>query len=175
MQEGKAESINIDSGNYSIGIAQARFNQEITDRLLAGALSALKQSNVSEEHIFHKTVPGSAELPFLLDTFAKEGKCDALIALGCIIKGETDHHYYIATLATQGILKVTLRYHIPVGFGVLTVDTKEQAFVRSGADEHNVGFQAAMAALECAAKQSIQTQMSKSKCQIKSKAQNPNF
>ena len=152
MREGQKKSITIEGSNYTVGIAQARFNREITDRLLRGAFLALKQSNVSQDRIIHQTVPGSAELPFLLDTFAKAGKCNALIALGCIIKGETDHHYYIAKLATQGILEVTLRYHIPIGFGVLTLDTKEQALVRSDSDEYNFGFQAAMAALECLSK-----------------------
>ncbi len=152
MQQGKPERIKINASKLRIAIAQARFNHEITGRLLDGAFLAFKQSNVSEKNIMRETVPGSAELPFLLDAFAKEKKYHALIALGCIIKGETNHYHYISEIATRGILEVTLRYHISIGFGLLTVDTKEQAFARSELNESNVGFQAAIAALECASK-----------------------
>jgi len=142
----------IDGSKLKAGIIQARFNREITDRLLKGALSALDQAGIPKENSIRETVSGSAELPFLLASFAKSGKFDALIALGCLIRGETDHYTYIAKFVTQGIAEVTTRFLIPVGFGVLTVHNQEQALARSKDDESNLGFQAAMAAMENALK-----------------------
>lgn len=142
----------IDGSKLKVGVVQARFNREITDRLAKGAFSACISSRVSKSNIVHETVPGSAELPFLLASFAKSGRFDALVALACLMKGETDHYTYIAQLVTQGIVEVTAYFLIPVGFGVLTVHTQEQALVRSQDDESNLGFQAAMAAMENALK-----------------------
>lgn len=152
MQEGQPNPIPIDGSKLRIAIVQARFNREVTDRLLKGALSALDQAGVVKTNITHETVSGSAELPFLLASFAKSGRFDALVVLGCLIKGETDHYTYIAQLVTQGIGEVSMRFVISVGFGVLTVHTKEQALARSGEGESNLGFQAAMAAVEGATK-----------------------
>ena len=152
MQQGKSESIEINASGLRVAIVQARFNHEVTDRLAMGALEALERSHVLKKNITHETVPGSAELPFLLASFAASGKFDALVALGCLIKGETDHYEYIAKLVTHGIAEVSLRFLIPVGFGVLTVHNKEQAMARCQSGESNLGFQAAMAAMEGALK-----------------------
>lgn len=152
MQGGQGTAINLDGSGLRIAIARARFNGEITERLKEGALRALKIVNVPQDAIFEETIPGSAELPFLLDAFAQTKKFDALIGLSCVIKGETDHYYHVAKLATSGILKVSLMYHIPIGFGVLAVASKEQALERAKDDESNLGFQAAMAVIECALK-----------------------
>lgn len=152
MQTGQGEIPNIDGRRFRVGIVVARFNADITSRTLQGAFLALKQSGVEKANIVQEWVPGSAEVPFMLAEFAKNGTFDALVALSCVLKGETDHYYYVSQLVTQGVLDVSLRYHIPIGFGVLTVETKEQALDRSGEGERNIGFQAAMAALEGASK-----------------------
>ncbi len=152
MQNEKRENIIVDGSILRVGIVQARFNQEITDRLLDGAYAALRQSHVAKKNIVRETVPGSAELPFILEVLAKEGKYDALIALSCIIKGETYHYRHLAEFTARGILEVTLRYHIPIGFGILILYNKDQSLARSEQNEHNAGFQSAMAAVECAAK-----------------------
>lgn len=129
-----------------IGIAAAEFNADITEKLLAGALRVLEQSGVRRGHITVMRVPGSFELPLACQRMAESGRYDALIALGCVIKGETDHYYYIAAEAARGTMEVMLKYDIPIGFGVLTTDTLAQAQARaSGA--HNKGGEAARAAL----------------------------
>ena len=152
MRQGQGLQGTIDGRKLRVGIVQARFNREITDRLAKGAFSACIHSRVLKSNIVHETVPGSAELPFLLASFANSGRFDALVALSCLMKGETDHYTYIAELVTQGIVEITMRFLIPVGFGVLTVHNQEQALARSKDDESNLGFQAAMAAMENALK-----------------------
>ncbi|MCE9548832.1 6,7-dimethyl-8-ribityllumazine synthase [Candidatus Nomurabacteria bacterium] len=127
------------------GIVVARWNPEITAGLLESALEALKKSGVSAKDIEVVKVAGSVEIPFALHKMAKlsKRKYDFLVALGCIIKGETPHFDYVAKMAQEGVLEVMLEDDIPVGFGVLTVNNMKQAKARI-----HVGGEAALASLE---------------------------
>jgi 6,7-dimethyl-8-ribityllumazine synthase len=133
-----------------IGIVMSRFNSEITQGLLRGAMRSLVASDVSEKDIDVIEVPGAFEIPFALDTLAFSENYDALIALGCVIKGETAHFEYIANSAITGICKVSNEYGIPISCGVLTTYTDEQASARSGDNEENKGSEAALTAIEMA-------------------------
>ena len=129
-----------------VGIAVSRFNADITEKMLAGAQKELVSSGVKKENIEVVRVPGSFELPLACQRMAKSEKFDGLIALGCVIKGETDHYYYVAGEAARGIMDVILKYSVPIGFGVLTTNRLNQAKERSG-KEGNAGAGAARAAL----------------------------
>ena len=131
-----------------IGVAVARFNQGVTDRLLAGALDALARHGVAEDAIDVATVPGAFELPLCAQRLASSGRYDALICLGAVIRGETPHFEYVAAEAARGIGEVALRADVPIAFGVLTTDTLEQAMARAGGDRGNKGYEAAVTALE---------------------------
>ncbi len=137
---------NTHSKELYIGIAVAEFNADITSRLLLGALKELRTNGAQEENITVRYVPGSFEIPLACQQFAKTGKYDALIALGCVIKGETDHYYYVAGEVSRGIMEVMLKYSIPIGFGVLTVNTLAEAKARSGT-KIDAGGSASRAAL----------------------------
>jgi 6,7-dimethyl-8-ribityllumazine synthase len=134
-----------DASRLKVGIVVARFNQEITGQILEDALDTLKKYNVRENSIKVISVPGSVEIPFALQKLAKTKKYDCLVALGAVIKGETDHYLYVCKMAQEGVLRVMLDYEIPVGFGVLTVNNLEQAKVRV-----EIGAAASAAALELA-------------------------
>lgn len=123
-------------------IVASEYNSVIIDRLIAGAKRALKD----HEHIVIR-VPGAFELPLAAKRAALSRKYDGIVALGCVLKGETAHFEYICGAASNGLGQVALETGIPVGFGVLTVDTVEQAMERSG-ESGNKGFEAASAALE---------------------------
>ena len=133
-----------------IGIVVSRFNSLITEGLLRGAMRALIASEISEADITTVEVPGAFEIPFSLGRLAGTDKYDALIALGCVIKGETAHFEYIADSAMKGIHAVQEKYGIPVSCGVLTTYTEEQAVTRSGDNEENKGSEAAFTAIEMA-------------------------
>ena len=133
-----------------IGIVVSRFNSGITEGLLRGAMRALTSLKVSEKDITTLEVPGAFEISFGLDLLARSKKYDALIALGCVIKGETAHFEYIADSAMKGIAAVREKYGIPVSFGVLTTYTDEQAIARSSDNKENKGIEAAFAAIEMA-------------------------
>ncbi|MDR0384961.1 MAG: 6,7-dimethyl-8-ribityllumazine synthase [Prevotellaceae bacterium] len=126
----------------------SEWNSEITQNLLTGAIGELKQRNVSDKNIIIDTVPGCFELPVAAHMTAMNYNPDAVICLGCVIKGETPHFDYVCQAATHGILQVGLLMKIPVIFGVLTVDTLEQAQERSGGKYGNKGIEAAHAALK---------------------------
>lgn len=135
-----------DAARRRIGIAVAEFNADITEKLLVGALRELARSGVPEKNTAVVRVPGSFELPLACQKLAETGKYDALVALGCVIKGETDHHRHIGGEAARGIMEVMLTYSIPIGFGVLTTDTLAQAKARA-IGLNNKGAEAARAAL----------------------------
>ena len=139
----------MDGNGLRIGIAVARFNSDITDALLQGALRALRQARVKPADIKITRVPGSFELPLACARLAATGEYDALVALGAVIKGETDHYYFVAGEASRGIMEVMLKYDIPIGFGLLTTDTLEQAQVRAS-KKIDFGANAARAALAMA-------------------------
>jgi len=132
------------------GIVLSRFNNFISDRLLEGALDALRRSGAEEGDCLVVRVPGSFEIPLATKKMAKSGRYDALICLGCVIRGATPHFEYIATEVTKGIASITLESEVPISFGVLITDTLEQAIERAGTKVGNKGFDAAMSAIEMA-------------------------
>lgn len=139
-----------DGHNKKIAIAVARWNDFITERLLAGARSELLRCGVGEDHIDIAYAPGAFELPLAAKTLAQTGRYDAVICLGCVIRGATPHFDYVAGEAAKGVGQVALSADTPVAFGVLTVDTLEQAIDRAGAKSGNKGAEAAATALEMA-------------------------
>ena len=113
-----------------IGVALARFNQAITDRLLAGALDALGRHGVADDAIDVARVPGAFELPLCIERMAATGRYDALICLGAVVRGETPHFDFVAAECASGLQLAGIETGVPVAFGVLTVDTVEQAEAR---------------------------------------------
>lgn len=131
-----------------IGIALARFNNFIGERLLEGAVDALLRHGVAPADIELVRVPGAYELPLALKAMAAGKKYDALIALGAVIRGETPHFDYVAGECVKGMSQVMMQYDLPVAFGVLTVNTVQQAIERAGAKAGNKGADAALSAIE---------------------------
>ena len=138
------------AAGYRFAIVVSRFNPEITDGLLAGAREALAEAEVRDDDVTLVRVPGAFELPMAAQRLAESGRFDAVICLGCLIKGDTMHFEYIADAATRGIAEVGLATGVPVAFGVLTTLTDEQAAVRARPDAGNKGREAAAAAVEMA-------------------------
>lgn len=132
------------------GIVLSRFNSFISDRLLEGALDALRRSGGEEEDCCVVRVPGAFEIPLAAKKLAKSGRYDAIICLGAVIRGATPHFNYIATEVTKGIASLSLEREIPVSFGVLITETIEQAIERAGTKIGNKGFDATMSAIEMA-------------------------
>jgi len=132
------------------GIVSSRFNHFISDRLLEGALDAIRRSGGDEKDCCVALVPGAFEIPLAAKKMAKSGRYDAIICLGSVIRGATPHFAYIATEVTKGIASLSLEKEIPIAFGVLITDTIEQAIERAGTKVGNKGFNAAMSAIEMA-------------------------
>jgi 6,7-dimethyl-8-ribityllumazine synthase len=130
------------------GIVLARFNSFIGERLLEGAVDTIVRHGGERAHIDVARVPGALEMPLALKQMAASKQFDALIALGCVIRGETPHFDYVAGEAARGIARVGEQFDMPVGFGLLTVDTIEQAIARAGCKAGNKGADAALAAIE---------------------------
>jgi|TARA_B110000116_G_scaffold60680_1_gene51932 6,7-dimethyl-8-ribityllumazine synthase len=139
---------NYNNGSASYGIVVARFNSFIVDRLLDGALDTLKKHGVQERDITIVKVPGAYELPLAVKKMAMTETFDAVIALGAVIRGGTPHFEYVAGECVKGLSQVSLDSMIPVAFGVLTVDTIEQAIERAGTKAGNKGSEAAITAVE---------------------------
>lgn len=131
-------------------VVRARFNADITQGLLDGALETLRGAGVREEDLTVIEVPGSYEIPTVAARFAKSGKVDGVLALGCIVKGETMHDQYLATAVFNTLSQISAETGIPITAGVLTVNNREQAQVRSGSTDMNRGKEAAHTALEMA-------------------------
>jgi 6,7-dimethyl-8-ribityllumazine synthase len=140
----------LDSTGLRVGIVVSRFNSFITERLLAGALDALKRTGAKNEDIEIVRVPGAFEIPSACRTMAETGRYDALVALGCLLRGDTAHYDVIVNEATRGIGQSMQETGVPHGFGVLTCDTLEQAIDRAGLKQGNKGWEAALAAVEMA-------------------------
>ena len=132
------------------GIVASRFNDFIVDRLLAAAVDTLTKHGVTPTDIEVVRVPGSFETPLALKKLAATRRFNALIALGCVIRGATAHFDYVAGEASSGIAQVSLAHDVPIGFGLLTVDTIEQAIERAGTKGGNKGADAALAAIQMA-------------------------
>src|SRR3989338_3903481 len=142
-------------GNFSgeskrFAIVVSRFNDFITQRLLNRAVDQLKRHGVAEADIETAWVPGSFEIPVAALEMAKTGKFNAVITLGCIIRGGTDHYEHVASAVTVGVEKASVETGVPILYGVVTCDNLEQAIDRAGAKMGNRGAQAALAALEMA-------------------------
>ena len=131
-----------------VGIVVSRFNEFITGKLIDGAVDTLVRHGVEEKNVEITWVPGAFEIPAVTRRLAKKKKHDALICLGCVIRGDTPHFDYIAAEASKGIASVGFESDMPVVFGVLTTDTIEQAIERAGSKAGNKGSDAAMAAIE---------------------------
>jgi 6,7-dimethyl-8-ribityllumazine synthase len=129
-------------------LVAARFNQVVVDPLVAGALDALKRHGVAEDAVDLVRVPGSFEIPVVAQRLAGSGGYSAVICLGAVIRGETDHYEHVAGAAASGVAQAALATGVPVIFGILTCDTLEQALNRAGGKAGNKGFDAAMTAIE---------------------------
>jgi 6,7-dimethyl-8-ribityllumazine synthase len=150
VTEGKPLNVNLDARGLKFAVLRARFNAEITERLLAGALDALQRSGAGPHDVEVEEVPGSWELPLAAKTIATSRKCHAIIALGAVIRGDTPHFDYVAGETARGLMAVQLETGIPVAFGVLTTDTVQQAADRAGGKDGNKGYDAALTAIEMA-------------------------
>lgn len=141
---------NLVGTGLKIGIVVARFNSFISEKLLAGAKDALHRHGVATEDIEIAWVPGAFEIPLIADQMAAKGDLDAVITLGTVIRGATPHFDYVCAEAAKGVASVSLKHGLPVLFGVLTVDTIEQAIERAGTKAGNKGWEAAVSAIEMA-------------------------
>lgn len=136
------------AGDARFALLASRFNEAIVERLIRGAVDVLRRHGVAAERIHLVKVPGAYELPVAARELARGGRYDALVALGAVIRGGTPHFDYVAGACTQGLSTVALQHGIPIGLGVLTVDSIEQAVERAGAKAGNKGADAALSALE---------------------------
>ncbi len=141
----------LDGTGKTFGLVVSRFNSLITERLLEGAIDALRRNGVKDDDITVIRVPGSYEIPLILKKMATSNKkYDALIALAAVIRGDTPHFDYVAGEASKGVAQVILETETPIAFGILTTNTIEQAVERAGTKAGNKGFDAAMTAIELA-------------------------
>ena len=138
----------IDAKGLKFGLVVSRFNDFINDRLLGGALDALIRNGADEKNLSIVKVPGAFEIPLAAKKMANSGMYDAVICLGCVIRGATPHFEYISAEVAKGISKVSLESGVPVSFGVITADNLEQAIERAGTKAGNKGWDAALSAIE---------------------------
>jgi len=143
----KGATPDLSGQDLNIAVVVARFNEDITKRLLRGALAALEEHQVPEPDVYW--VPGSLELPVTALALAEKGGHDAIVCLGCVIRGETYHFEIVADQSAAGIMQVQLDTGVPIAFGVVTTEDREQALARSG-PKNNKGAEAAEVALEMA-------------------------
>ena len=138
------------AGTSRFAVIVSRFNDAVTSRLLAGARAALLEAGAPAENVSSVNVPGAFELPQAARRLAETGGYDAVICLGCVIRGETPHFEYISAAVAHGLMHAAGETGVPMAFGVLTTDSWEQAEARAGEGRDNKGFEAAAAALEMA-------------------------
>jgi len=131
-----------------VAVVISRFNDLVTDRLLAGCLDGLARLGVDPGSVIRASVPGALELPLAAQRLASSGEYDAVVCLGAVIRGATDHHLHVGGQCAAGLARVQLDSGIPVVFGVLTTDSLEQALERAGGKSGNKGFEAAATAVE---------------------------
>ena len=148
MTDIKAVEGDLQARGARFGIVLGRFNAFIGEPLLDGAIDTLVRHGADKGNIEVVRVPGAYEIPLTAKRMAKSGKYDAIIALGAVIRGATPHFDYVAGECSKGLSQVSMEFDIPVGFGVLTVDSIEQAIERAGTKAGNKGADAAMAAIE---------------------------
>lgn len=136
--------------NAKFGIVVARFNSLVTERLVEGAIDCIVRHGGDSNNITLVRVPGAYELPVAVQALINSEKCDAIVALGCVIRGSTPHFDYVAGEASSGVMRAAVEAGIPVAFGLLTCDNLEQALDRAGAKSGNKGWDAALSAIEMA-------------------------
>ncbi len=141
---------NLSAKGLKVALVVSRFNDFISERLQEGAIDTLLRSGASEGDIDIVKVPGSFEMPVVAKALARSGGHDAIICLGCVIRGATPHFDYVAGEAAKGIARVALDYERPISFGVITADNLEQAIERAGTKSGNKGRDAALTAIEMA-------------------------
>ena len=141
---------NLTAKQLKIALIVTRFNSFITDRLLEGALDVIKRHEGDMDSVEIFKVPGCFEIPVMADRVASSGKFDAIACLGALIRGATPHFDYISAECTKGIAQLSLQYHMPITYGVITADTLDQAVDRAGAKAGNKGAEAVLAAIEMA-------------------------
>jgi 6,7-dimethyl-8-ribityllumazine synthase len=139
---------NLLATNLKFAVVSTRWNHLIVDRLVEGAELAFVQHGGKTENLDHFLAPGSYEVPLIARKLAESGKYDAVVCLGAVIKGDTDHYDFVAGGAANGILNISLHTGVPVAFGVLTTDTVEQALNRAGIKAGNKGAEAVLAMIE---------------------------
>jgi 6,7-dimethyl-8-ribityllumazine synthase len=138
--------LTVDGKRFAVVVS--RFNEFITSKLLGGAVDALVRHGCDENNITCVHVPGAFELPFMAKKLAESGSYDAVICVGCVIRGQTPHFEYISGQAARGISQAALETGVPISFGVITADTLEQAVERAGSKSGNKGVDAALSAIE---------------------------
>lgn len=148
MSEYRPDEGSFDIDGIRVAIIAARWNSHITDSLLDGAVRAFERHGVVKTDMDVFRVPGAFELPLACQQAARKGVYDAVVALGCVIRGGTPHFEYVCAETTRGIGEVALRENLPVAFGLLTTDNLEQAEERSSDNSENKGEEAALTALE---------------------------
>ncbi len=137
----------VNGNNFKIALVVSKFNSDITEKMLKGAEDILEKNGVQKKNVEIVWVPGSFEIPLACQRLAKTKKFDGLIAIGCVIKGDTDHYYYISSETIRGIMAVMLDFSLPVGLGIITTQNLKQAKDRCG-QKGNKGAEAAQAVLE---------------------------
>jgi 6,7-dimethyl-8-ribityllumazine synthase len=142
----KGTADRLDGRELVIGVVQARFNQGVTDALAKACRDELRARGVQEKNIDHVLVPGALEVPIALQAMAEKGGYDALVALGCVIRGETYHFELVANESAAGVTRVALEYQLPIANAILTTETMEQALAR----QVDKGRDAALVAIEMA-------------------------
>jgi 6,7-dimethyl-8-ribityllumazine synthase len=149
IEPGKIEG-GLSAAGLRFGIVVSRFNSFITERLLSAAVDALERAGAESADVDVVRVPGSFELPLVSKKMAATGRYDALIAIGCVIRGETSHYDYVCSETARGLQLAQMDSGVPIMFCVLTCDTLEQAIDRAGLKGGNKGFEAGLAAIEMA-------------------------
>jgi 6,7-dimethyl-8-ribityllumazine synthase len=149
MQTGKIEG-GLSAAGLRFGIVVSRFNSFITERLLTAAVDALERAGAASKEVDVVHVPGAFELPLTAKKLAATGRYDALIAIGCVIRGETSHYDYVCSETARGLQLAQMDSGVPIMFCVLTCDTLEQAIDRAGLKGGNKGFEAGLGAIEMA-------------------------
>ncbi len=139
---------NLNASGLNFAIVASRFNEYITQKLIDGAIDCLLRHGSSDQNITVVKVPGAFEIPLIADKLASAKKYDSIICLGAVIRGATPHFDYVAGNTSSGIAQTSLKYSIPVAFGILTTDTIEQAIERAGTKSGNKGWDAALTAIE---------------------------
>ena len=140
----------LNAAGLRFGVVVSRFNSFITDRLLAGTLDALGRAGAAEKQIEIVRVPGSFEIPIAAKKLAAAGRCDSIVCIGCVLRGETSHYDYVAGETARGIQLAQLDTGVPMAFCVLTCDTLDQAIDRAGLKGGNKGYESGLAAIEMA-------------------------